>query len=389
VRRFEHPRRRLRKARAQNRRSCREEPAMPISDRALRLIIDFEGINQPGQWPGASSGITLGYGYDLGHVTADQFERDWGACFTPSQKARLRASIGKTGAAAAALAPSLADIKCNRADSARVLSEVSIPDYLARTRAAFPGLEALPPDAQGALVSLVYNRGAGMSGDSRREMRTIRALVPLGDLPGIAAALRQMKRLWEGKGLAGLLRRRDAEASLIEAAMAPIARRLRRVAKAGAAWPGQVGGAVGRAARRAGKAVTAGKLPAKKAAAKKSATKKPAAKKSAAMKADAKKSPAKKATPKKVAAKKSAVRKPAAKKAVAKKASAKRPAKKAAAKKSSVKRPAAKKVTVKKATAKKRVASKPAAKKSSASKRAAPRPAARKAAAQRALIRRR
>ena len=158
---------------------------MPISDRALRLIIDFEGINQPGAWPGASSGITLGYGYDLGHVTPEQFERDWGACFTPEQKARLRSAIGKTGPAAAALAPQLADIKCNRADSARVLSEVSIPDYLERTRAAFPGLEALPPDAQGALVSLVYNRGAGMNGDSRREMRTIRALVPLGDLPGI------------------------------------------------------------------------------------------------------------------------------------------------------------------------------------------------------------
>ncbi|HRZ02501.1 MAG TPA: hypothetical protein P5024_13155, partial [Burkholderiaceae bacterium] len=201
---------------------------MPISDRALRLIIDFEGINQPGQWPGASSGITLGYGYDLGHVTPEQFERDWGACFTPEQKARLRGAIGKTGTAAAALAPRLADIKCNRADSARVLNEVSIPDYLERTRAAFPGVDALPADAQGALVSLVYNRGPGMTGESRREMRTIRELVPLGDLAGIARALREMKRLWEGKGLAGLLRRRDAEASLIEAALAPVARGMRR-----------------------------------------------------------------------------------------------------------------------------------------------------------------
>jgi GH24 family phage-related lysozyme (muramidase) len=342
---------------------------MPISDRALRLIIDFEGINQPGQWPGASSGITLGYGYDLGHVTPEQFERDWGACFSPEQKVRLHTAIGKTGAAAAALAPRLADIKCSRADSARVLSEVSIPDYLERTRAAFPGLETLPPDAQGALVSLVYNRGAGMSGDSRREMRTIRALVPLGDLTGIAAALREMKRLWEGKGLAGLLRRRDAEAGLIESAMAPIARRLRRVARAGAALPGQVGGAVERAARRAGKAVTPGKAPARKAAAKKAAAKKPAAKKAVA---------------EKTAAKRSAAKKPVAKKAAAKRASAKSPAKRAATKKGATKTPAARKSATRK----------PAAKKASASKRAAPRPAARKSAAKktaakRALIRRR
>lgn len=283
---------------------------MPISDRALRLIIDFEGINQPGVWPGASSGITLGYGYDLGHVTPEQFERDWGACFTPEQKARLRGAIGKTGAAAAALAPGLADIKCNRADSARVLSEVSIPDYLERTRAAFPGLEALPPDAQGALVSLVYNRGASMSGDSRREMRTIRDLVPLGDLPGIARALRDMKRLWEGKGLAGLLRRRDAEAALVEAAMVPMARRPSRAAAT--VVPGAVA-----------KKAAARKTSAKKNAAKKTAAKKNAAKKSA-------KKPAKKALPKaaakKTTAKKTTAKKPAAKRAAPRKAAPAEPA---------------------------------------------------------------
>jgi hypothetical protein len=49
---------------------------MAFSDRALRLILDFEGLNQPGKWPGASSGITLGYGYDLGHVTASRFAED-------------------------------------------------------------------------------------------------------------------------------------------------------------------------------------------------------------------------------------------------------------------------------------------------------------------------
>jgi GH24 family phage-related lysozyme (muramidase) len=346
---------------------------MPISDRALRLIIDFEGINQPGQWPGASSGITLGYGYDLGHVTPEQFERDWGACFTPEQKARLRGAIGKTGTAAAALAPRLADIKCNRADSARVLNEVSIPDYLERTRAAFPGVDALPADAQGALVSLVYNRGPGMTGESRREMRTIRELVPLGDLAGIARALREMKRLWEGKGLAGLLRRRDAEASLIEAALAPVARGMRRA-------PAPV--VLGPVAKKAAARKAAAKKPAAKKPAKKAAVKQPAARKTAA-----KKTAAKKAT-----AKKSAGGKAAAKRALAKKAAAKKPtARKVATKKSAARKVAAKKVAAKKAVAKKAAprkpaAKKPAARKVAAGKRAAQGHVAARSAAKKAVV---
>ena len=63
---------------------------MAFSNKALKLIIDFEGINQPGKWPGAQSGITLGYGYDLGYVTVDDFESDWDECFTDEQFGRLR-----------------------------------------------------------------------------------------------------------------------------------------------------------------------------------------------------------------------------------------------------------------------------------------------------------
>ena len=50
----------------------------------------------------------------------------------------------------------------------------------------------------------------------RREMRAIRDAVARGDLKEIAAQLRSMKRLWEGKGMGGLLKRRDAEADLVE-----------------------------------------------------------------------------------------------------------------------------------------------------------------------------
>jgi GH24 family phage-related lysozyme (muramidase) len=81
----------------------------------------------------------------------------------------------------------------------------------------------LHPDAQGALVSLVFNRGAAMQGDRRREMREVRDAVASTTLPteeklrSIAASILSMKRLWPDT--LGLRRRRDAEAKLVEEAI--------------------------------------------------------------------------------------------------------------------------------------------------------------------------
>jgi hypothetical protein len=61
-------------------------------------------------------------------------------------------------------------------------------------------------------------------------MRAIRDLVPQANLAGIAAELRSMQRLWVGKGVDGLLRRREAEAALVESCIAPT--RSRRAASA-------------------------------------------------------------------------------------------------------------------------------------------------------------
>jgi GH24 family phage-related lysozyme (muramidase) len=55
--------------------------------------------------------------------------------------------------------------------------------------------------------------------DRRREMRAIRDAVSKKDLQAIANQLRAMKRLWVGKNMDGLLKRRDAEADLVESAM--------------------------------------------------------------------------------------------------------------------------------------------------------------------------
>jgi GH24 family phage-related lysozyme (muramidase) len=47
-------------------------------------------------------------------------------------------------------------------------------------------------------------------------MVNIKDLVVNKDYKGIAKEIRSMKRLWEGKGLDGLLKRREKEANMVE-----------------------------------------------------------------------------------------------------------------------------------------------------------------------------
>ena len=189
---------------------------LQITDQALDLILEAEGLDQPGKWPGEQSGITLGVGYDLGFATPEQFEEDWSPYLTGEQIERLKTAIGVSGEDAREIASEFSDIKVKWDDAVEVFKNRTLPLYSARTEKAFPGVDELPANAQGALVSLIFNRGAAMDGDRRREMRAVRDAVAAGDLQEIANQIRAMKRLWVGKGVDGLLRRRDAEADLVE-----------------------------------------------------------------------------------------------------------------------------------------------------------------------------
>lgn len=200
---------------------------MHLSARAEALVLAFEGCSLAPEWPGLRSGITIGHGYDLGYCSAERFLADWGARLDDAAVQRLLAVIGLSGIRARNRVAALAGIHVPAAAAAEVFRLRSVPRMLLDTQHAFPGVERLPADAGGALVSLVYNRGGSMidrpGQDNRREMRVIRDLCaqPLPALQPIADALRSMKRLWEGKGMAGLLNRREAEAALVESCLPP------------------------------------------------------------------------------------------------------------------------------------------------------------------------
>jgi GH24 family phage-related lysozyme (muramidase) len=198
----------------------------PLSPAAEKLILDYEVgggekyynkfLKHP-TWPGGASGTTVGVGFDLGFTTRGEFSQYWsGLDF--HDRLRLERTIGIKGIAAKTVTQSVKDITIPWALALDVFRSKTILAEVAKTQKAFPGCDDLPDDAFGALVSLVYNRGPKTDPkDPRRtEMNNIRLHVRTGSLAGIAQELRRMKRLWVGQGLDGLLKRREAEAQLVE-----------------------------------------------------------------------------------------------------------------------------------------------------------------------------
>jgi GH24 family phage-related lysozyme (muramidase) len=210
---------------------------MLLDKSAIDLILSYEGMDQPSRWPKFASGITLGHGYDLGYCKADEFERDWSRHLSAADIARLKTAIGIKGAAAGAIASKFRGIVITKAAAAEVFARATLPKFIGLTQTAFHGSEWFPPAAFGALVSLVFNRGASMtkpSLDKRREMRAIRDCIAkwMATSPTtreatmrpvlltIAAQIRSMKRLWPARADSDrdLTDRREAEAKLIESA---------------------------------------------------------------------------------------------------------------------------------------------------------------------------
>jgi GH24 family phage-related lysozyme (muramidase) len=196
------------------------------SPRALDLILKYEvgggqsyyekHLTKP-EWPGGASGFTLGIGIDCGYYTPLELQKLF--YFLPKDQLDIVVGAsGKTGQAGKAYTQKYknSDITVTWEQAIEMFDNYIWAKFAKLAEKAFPGLDELCDDAYGAIVSLVFNRGSSLSGPSRSEMRVIRELVPKKDYKGIADELRSMKRIWEGKGLDGLLARRDAEAALVE-----------------------------------------------------------------------------------------------------------------------------------------------------------------------------
>ena len=199
-----------------------------ISKKATDLIIQHEVGGrayydkklQAPIWAGGESGVTIGMGYDLGFNSDKQFMADWPGAINLNFINALRPTIGIKGIQAKAmLKGEILNVRIPYNTAYEVFVKSSLPRYYAMTKKIYPNMDLLNEDTQGALVSVVYNRGNKLEGDSRAEMRAIVDLIAKQDYEGIAEQIEKSKRLWENRGLDGLVVRREAEADLVRDSM--------------------------------------------------------------------------------------------------------------------------------------------------------------------------
>jgi hypothetical protein len=190
---------------------------MNLNNKGLQFIIDQETggedeYNRHPEWPGESSGVTIGIGYDLGYNDPSTISRDWTKHFDRIDLARLVAVSGLKGEDAHAKLPFLKDMTIPWSAALDVFKEVTVPKFYLQMLRIYPQADDLEPEQTAALLSLVFNRGSSLSGDRRREMVGIKEALAKGNLRDVPPLFRNMKRLWPDT--LGLRLRRDREADL-------------------------------------------------------------------------------------------------------------------------------------------------------------------------------
>lgn len=193
-----------------------------ISPEAHDLVWSFEVSGRQGYdkkychpcRPPDPSGITIGLGYDLGYCAPAEYAADWRSLLSAGDFDALRATVGHKSGTAQGMLAGVHDLVVPWDAAETVYRNRTVPKYVNQMVGIFPGADKLHPHCSGALFSLVYNRGAKMSGDGRIEMRNIADAIRAGRPEAVPEQFRRMKRLWPE--IAGLRRRRDAEANLFE-----------------------------------------------------------------------------------------------------------------------------------------------------------------------------
>jgi hypothetical protein len=165
-------------------------------------------------WPKGASGCTAMVGIDIGYYTEEEINKFFKPLTTEEELRRIQRGRGIKGILAKNYLKNLKNITFSWEESLYTFSEHILPKFLRLTERAFPGAGELCPSTQTALVSLVFNRGTAMKGESRREMLNIKKLVGSQDYKQIAKQIRSMKRLWDSSS--GLVSRREKEACLVD-----------------------------------------------------------------------------------------------------------------------------------------------------------------------------
>lgn len=202
-----------------------------ISDAAFNLIVAEEDGDQAYytkhyqhfEYPGYSSGPTIGIGYDCGYVTPLEARMDWEGIVPDATIDHIVRACGlRNNAAREFVLRYGRSVTITWDQAVAEFRNREVPKWIKRVQNALPNTDKLSPDSLGALVSLAYNRGTGGFNDPHprdSEMRAIRALMASMRLAEIPGEILSMRRLWPPPG-GGLWRRRTQEAGLFQKGLA-------------------------------------------------------------------------------------------------------------------------------------------------------------------------
>ncbi|MDR9751059.1 pesticin C-terminus-like muramidase [Pseudomonas sp. SZMC_28357] len=197
-----------------------------VSKKLFEFLLQIESYREhPYALTDNNSGVTIGYGYDLGQQTAARVDAELAGLYTAHEIDRLKGALGRKGQDARDFLHNVSSIAISK-ENALKLAVIMKKRYAQQVVNVYPKAIGLHPDCQGVLLSLVVNRGSALSGNTpaaalrRLEMKQIKEDLD-GDQPElIPSRLRSMKRLWEDDAqTAGVALRREKEAVFFEEAL--------------------------------------------------------------------------------------------------------------------------------------------------------------------------
>ena len=191
------------------------EVAALISEEARNAVIEFEVTSRKTyerkyirpEAPGGASGITIGIGYDVGQMKPADVRKHWDGLIPAADIEQLVTACALRGDRARARLGEYKNIVVPWDTAIEVYQRSTMPSYGRQVLAAFPNAVDTKGHAFGALFSLVYNRGASMEGDRRREMAAIRDLMEAKKFDDVPGQFHAMRRVWQGDpSLKGVVR---------------------------------------------------------------------------------------------------------------------------------------------------------------------------------------
>lgn len=205
--------------------------ALTVSQESVEMIIYYEvggrsyynsKLTSPTvpAWRTTSSGVTVGFGFDVGYNSPKEIENAFKGILSKREIEALQSVSGLKGRSAYynGLPKVKHIVHVSYEDAEKVFKRDSLPRFTEITANSFKiSKDRLHPHSNGALTSLVFNRGGSMSSSSsRNEMRYIRSDIAAGKEHKVPDHIRAMKRLWSYTRLKGLHLRRDAEAEMFQ-----------------------------------------------------------------------------------------------------------------------------------------------------------------------------